>query len=785
MADRAAEIDRQLRLIEVEKQLRAIEAEKARRGAPATPTAAPRAAPAAAPTEAPSLGQRAMGALGTGLQILGKPADAVNAALATYAREGRQNLERQKAIRREEHRQPTLAEEAGSYLPTIGHSLAAGYHALTDVEHSTPPTAFREGFGIEKGKTPRAAYNAVSVLDYLFGAATDPSNVVGGPVMKGVGKVVGPVLKPAVTLAGRAKVALAAAAPEAQAARQGFRELVKDVVAARSRRLTAAEFQQMSGDVSRRLGALGMDESALKQATNSVLAQVKNGVPIEKALSGTLGKAPGLIARGGAVALHAAQWPERKAAAILANRTENLWTKAVGLQKQLWLSQPATQAANAMSNVAVSELALRRAGVGVAGYPKALKEAAAEMAALWRKRATSADIAEFSGHSKSLAETFATQAGIATGATKNPFLAVHGGMEQVAKLALYKALKGKLGAAEAARLVEKHLFDYSSRPALLELADKYGLWVFNAFPTKATGLFVDTLIHRPDLVARYPRLQRMIEQEFPGSTEALANAAPWQKGMFTYPTGRDTFVSLDRYSPFAQPIETARGIRDLIAGKGALEAPAPDALYGSTVFGQTLQSLRKVPKDAPANEQVKAFLREELMGRVPLLRSLGVPGLSPGRIGSARQGVTMSDSMFAEPQTPRQAVMQALAGITTFKGEGRDARMERLSPAMAARSDAAGALTDQIDRDLAAGRLKNTFAAKAARITDRAELEKRARGADAYLNKLATSPRYITAAGKLTDTGRKTLGNVYMALMAYQDRMDELDRLEAAQAQQR
>src|SRR5205807_134393 len=66
--------------------------------------------------------------------------------------------------------------------------------------------------------------------------------------------------------------------------------------------------------------------------------------------------------------------------------------------------------------------------------------------------------------------------------------AAHGWLDMGVKLSMFKALAPKIGAAAAARQVERHLFDYSDQPALLENLNRYGLWSFNAWPVKAAGL---------------------------------------------------------------------------------------------------------------------------------------------------------------------------------------------------------------------------------------------------------------------------------------------------------
>jgi hypothetical protein len=154
--------------------------------------------------------------------------------------------------------------------------------------------------------------------------------------------------------------------------------------------------------------------------------------------------------------------------------------------------------------------------------------------------------------------------------TMNPFLAVHGGAEQLAKYTLWRSLKPKLGARGAALEVERHLFDYSDRPALLALADKYGLWVFNAFPTKAFGLFVDTLIHQPDLIARYPRLQKMLFEEVPSAKGAYRGLKPEQQGPFVSPEagGPPKYLDVGRHQTFSQALDlTQKGVQAAQKGR--------------------------------------------------------------------------------------------------------------------------------------------------------------------------------------------------------------------------
>jgi hypothetical protein len=88
------------------------------------------------------------------------------------------------------------------------------------------------------------------------------------------------------------------------------------------------------------------------------------------------------------------------------------------------------------------------------------------------------------------------------------------------------------------------------------LANRYGIMPFNAYPAKATKLLLSTLVERPDLVARYPRLKAMLLADIPHAQKDYDNLPGFQKTPLTLPIGGGKFVNATRYLPFGDTLET-------------------------------------------------------------------------------------------------------------------------------------------------------------------------------------------------------------------------------------
>jgi hypothetical protein len=624
----------------------------------------------------PSLMQHVGHGLDVGMRILSRPANAMNAATSEWSRGFGDTAD-----------QPLM-----SAIPQVAtRAINAGVDTLFGPlnQPDVPPTAVRNAFNLQPGKSGRLAYNVGAIADYLLGAITDPSNFV---------------------------------APEASLAK-----------------------------------------------TLGKVPGIKQGVQVAERIGQAAAKT-----RPVAAAVNVGRKAEHWATRQLAEKTGNIVTEAVGLQKQLFLSQPSTQVTNLMSNVAASELALTRNGVAAARLVPAYGSAAKEAVQYAATKVPSADIAELSHYipdfGNSLNRSLTQQAGLSAKIGRyNPAMIAQGATEEAGKLALFKALKaGGLSPAEAAAQVQKHLFDYSDRPALLQLADTYGLWVFNAFGSKAVHLFADTLVHRPDLVARYPRLKRMLMEDVPGAKEGYQNLPDYAKGPLTLPIGGNRFVDVGRTNPFTQSL----GITSPEEGNPLQQPNLIERALSPTIASSLPRMLRNVPRDAPVEDQVRAALREIITNSLPVTRSTGVPGLFPGRVGAAVEGRAISHT--AEPQSVKQAVLQSLTGLNVYRGETETAKQERLAPAVQVRNDAAERYISELEKDLAAGRITNPFNVDS--VTNERVLAGKLKGAMGYMRKIGNSPQFINKQGQISEEGKAAIRRAYLFTAAIGNRLDKVQQ---------
>lgn len=191
----------------------------ARPKAAATPPAPPRTKPAAVPRTfeeasispfAPTAAQagvtpRAGGQEPSGvLQWFSSLSNAYNGYLNELARQGKKI--------------PSITADPAAHMRALPQAMQEAF--AEGARHFGPeavnPTHFRTMFNLQPGKAGRAEYNAAAALDYVSSALTDPTNIVMGPVGKGVskalapvGKVVGKVAAPVGRIAARATAKVA------------------------------------------------------------------------------------------------------------------------------------------------------------------------------------------------------------------------------------------------------------------------------------------------------------------------------------------------------------------------------------------------------------------------------------------------------------------------------------------------------------------------------------------------------------------------------------------------
>jgi hypothetical protein len=337
------------------------------------------------------------------------------------------------------------------------------------------------------------------------------------------------------------------------------------------------------------------------------------------------------------------------------------------------------------------------------------------------------------------------------------------------------------------------LFDYSDRNALSAAADRYGLWIFNAYPVKAAELFVDTMINHPQLLARYPRLRDQLFSENPAAAEAYEKLPDYRKGFLTVPIGKDRqgrqqFVDLNRINAFSQAMNVAKEIKDAVQERRMPKLPTGKELLGHTIvgplvgaavnqspFGDPFRGLARplVHPGAPADVQTAQLRHEMLQSALPLVRSIN-------RQRAANAGLATSEGKFSMPQKPWEAFAQGFLGIATATIEGDEARLKRLEPDVKRRARAGEAFLKQVTADYAQRRVQNPYEAKEAQETDLKALQARLKHAQGYLRQQLTNPSTITAAGVVTDAGKGRITKSYLHVLAIGSRLEQLAREQTA-----
>ncbi len=485
--------------------------------------------------------------------------------------------------------------------------------------------------------------------------------------------------------------------------------------------------------------------------------------------------------------------------------------KVAGVQKKLWIGNFATAGSNVISNQTAVELAAAREGFSQAQFAAALPAAAKEVLQYRLTGRASADIQGLRQFSRSFVETQAATAALSgkkglkelaglTGRAVtlpggkrvllpaagelasragNALVTLHDYPEKAYKLALYKVLAPSHGPEEAAKLVEKYLFDYSDRGALLETLDRHGLWVFNAFPTKATALLLDTLIHRPDLVARYPRLQAQLMGEVRGAREHYRALPEYAKGAFTLPTEDPRrFLDVSRQHLFGDPLRTAQEVADAIRerrlpgflsldelanlpGHTAL-SPALAAFQNRQFYGSTAHPVRLSHPGAPAErqaiERASAALTQMAPGFVGAL----------GKYAAARAGVPPTGGAYAEPRDPADVLLQGFLGVRPIEASTQREKVTRLraSPERA-RELAETRRYASHARDYLLGHPElNRYVESLSRRENYREIQTELFDAEKYLKSLLTGP---------LDRGRqRALNDAVARLIALRDRARQL-----------
>ena len=171
---------------------------------------------------------------------------------------------------------------------------------------------------------------------------------------------------------------------------------------------------------------------------------------------------------------------------------------------------------------------------------------------------------------------------------------------------------------------------------------------------------------------------------------------------------------------------------------------------------------------APPAEQWKAAFSETLMGHFPAYADYL-------RWRAALEGTARSDRKSDEPATVGQTALRSL-GVTTARGEIEPERRKRLASDIGRRGQAAGRLLGAVDQAVAAGKLQNPFLGEASRLNNFDEGRQALLVARTYLRTMITSPKNITADGKVTGPGRQRIRDAYLRVQALARRIGQLRR---------
>lgn len=415
----------------------------------------------------------------------------------------------------------------------------------------------------------------------------------------------------------------------------------------------------------------------------------------------------------------------------------NAWLGAVRGAKQATLTlNPAGLVSSTGARVAASEIAAQRAGVPFLQIAAKFPEAAQEWWHFLRTGVQSADIHELTRQTPAFLSHYATQVGepgitgaaqragtggrifrVGSGSVYLPpsrqvignFMQsggyAHGALDQLVKLGLYKGLKPKLGPARAAASVTTHLFDFGDQPAIAELANKWGIFPFNAYPLRATGLLLRTMVERPDLIARYPRLQQMLNADVPNAKKQYGNLPPFARTPTTLPVGGGHFANAGKYLPFGEQLGMIHDALHPTEAPGgqtpmdkALTHVLPGPAIGALTMNRDIRSGR--PVAPPGTPPGQAFPMQ-----MEFTKQAMTPSLFRGiaRVGAAIQGQTTSSSRYGEPQTLGAALSQSVLNLPLYSGEDPAAKMQRLAPAVGQRATVAGTYANTVAKQLESG----------------------------------------------------------------------------------
>ena len=256
--------------------------------------------------------------------------------------------------------------------------------------------------------------------------------------------------------------------------------------------------------------------------------------------------------------------------------------------------------------------------------------------------------------------------------------------EELMKGSIYFALKGKIGAAEAASVAEEALFNYGARPLAVSAVSKLGIDPFVTFKAFSVGRQLENIYDRPAAIARTYRVAPAVNDAVFTPEEQQQNydsMDKWLKKKMPIPIGGKDQYGRQYFIPMA----------DLLPG-GAFTNVVDDSNNTGVVLG----GLVNLP---PAFQ-----LYNEVIAGVGFQGRKTYQGLGP--FGATPSLATAEEYNFTEASRRAAKVVMNFMGYPWQPGSPM---MDRLATAIAARMKSgeelaaeAGATSAQSFQDAAA-----------------------------------------------------------------------------------
>lgn len=382
---------------------------------------------------------------------------------------------------------------------------------------------------------------------------------------------------------------------------------------------------------------------------------------------------------------------------------------------------------------------------------------------------------QFFGEGK-VGESVATAGALANKANPvNWFADFQGISEQAYKIATFELLAKKVGDRQAAALVEKYFFDYTDRGMLAEAADRFGLWIFNVFPIKATNLFFEEVINNPGKLYQLKRYRDLaVGNDDPSQNDSLPE---WmRKSKFTLPIGGGDYIGVGRMHPFGGVMDQLANLpgTDIstelrnIASK-PLATPLINIAQGMQTFTRDDRGNPPLLQPGqPATDLLGLQMKEFAKAYAPTL----VGGRGGQSIEASMQGITPTDYPFSEPRSREEAALQYGLGLRTTKAEGKIDKKKRLKSEVKARRTQE--VKDVVREAREEAKTRNPMKKATEKFRDYSDAFAEYQKAQTRLKQLQMSGRVVNKERQVTEDGREELRKQVFYVNALRDRAKEL-----------